>query len=67
MPECNKAKNMNHCTCTYDPCSHKGVCCECLQFHWKNKELPGCLFPEDSERSYDRSLRNFIEVWQKRL
>jgi len=31
------------------------------------KELPGCLFPADAERTYDRSLKHFIEVWSKRI
>jgi len=28
---------------------------------------PGCLFPPDAEKTYDRSLEYFIEVWSKKL
>lgn len=60
----NREKNMKNCTCTYTTCSKQGICCECLQYHWRNKELPGCLFPPDAERTYDRSLKNFVNVWK---
>jgi hypothetical protein len=26
-------------------------------------QLPGCLFPPDAERTYDRSLKNFIRIY----
>ncbi|MCX8015556.1 MAG: DUF6485 family protein, partial [candidate division WOR-3 bacterium] len=45
MLECNINKNKNNCTCTYEPCSRKGRCCECILYHKKANELPGCLFP----------------------
>jgi hypothetical protein len=22
------------CTCTYEPCGNRGICCECLRNHW---------------------------------
>ena len=28
--ECNIEKNKRNCTCTYEPCSRKGKCCECI-------------------------------------
>ncbi|HOJ39835.1 MAG TPA: DUF6485 family protein, partial [bacterium] len=63
MAECrNKNNNLRKCTCSYSGCSRQGVCCECLHYHWSQKQLPGCLFPPEAERTYDRSLRNFIEV-----
>lgn len=65
--ECNKQKNMDRCTCTYDACSRQGICCECIAYHWSNKQLPGCLFPPDAERTYDRSLRKFIEVYKDQV
>jgi len=65
--ECKSSRNLKNCTCTYEPCSRKGICCDCLQYHWRMKELPGCLFPADAERTYDRSLKHFIEVWSKRI
>ncbi len=60
MPECRLKQNVAHCTCTYEPCSRKGKCCECIVYHRKMKELPGCLFSLEGERSYDRSIRRFI-------
>ena len=58
--ECNKQTNKASCTCTYEPCPRKGVCCECVVYHRKNGELPGCYFSKTGEASYDRSIRAFI-------
>jgi len=63
----NEARNLENCNCTYEPCSRKGKCCECLQYHWAHKELPGCLFPKDAEATWDRSLKHFIEVWKDQV
>jgi hypothetical protein len=60
--ECKIEENQANCTCTYEPCSRKGKCCECIAYHWRHEELPGCLFPADAERTYDRSLRHFIRI-----
>jgi hypothetical protein len=57
---------MARCTCTYEPCSRKGLCCECIAYHWRYGELPGCLFPPEAERTYDRSIAYFIQVHSKR-
>ncbi|MCP4215826.1 MAG: hypothetical protein GY765_14330 [bacterium] len=53
--------NLKNCNCTYEPCSRKGNCCQCLAYHRKNDELPACYFSAEGERSYDRSIRNFIK------
>ena len=63
--ECNLKKNMNSCPCTYEPCSRKGKCCECVQYHLRNNEVPGCFFPPEVERTYDRSRRRYIETFKK--
>lgn len=60
--ECNVEGNLEHCTCTYEPCSRKGKCCECIRYHWRMGELPGCLFPPDAERTYDRSIAHFVRI-----
>jgi hypothetical protein len=60
--ECKKEQNLKHCNCTY-PCSKKGVCCECIRSHLAMKELPGCCFPDDVEKTYDRSFRAFAQAW----
>ena len=66
MAECKTAKNIKTCNCSYEPCSRKGVCCECLQYHLRMSEFPACLFPDDIEKGYDRSIANFVKVWQER-
>ena len=59
----NLQKNVEKCACTYMSCSHRGNCCECISYHLAMQELPGCCFPPDAEKTYDRSFRKFIEVW----
>ncbi|MHA1215832.1 MAG: DUF6485 family protein [Candidatus Thorarchaeota archaeon] len=49
------------------PNYNQRYCCDCLQYHWSHRELPGCFFPEDAERTYDRSLEYFIKVWSEKL
>jgi len=63
--ECQTEANREKCNCTYEPCSRKGNCCQCLSYHWSSHELPACLFPPEVERTYDRSLRRFIEVYSR--
>lgn len=58
--ECEVKQNKRGCTCTYEPCSRKGKCCECIAYHRGMDELPGCLFPPEVERTYDRSIARFI-------
>ena len=63
--ECNKQTNLNHCNCTFS-CSKKGICCDCLTYHRRSGELPACYFPNDYERTGDRSVESFISLFQKR-
>jgi len=61
--ECARYKeNLKQCNCSYESCSRKGTCCECLHYHRKNGELPACFFSDDVERTYDRSISNFIKT-----
>ena len=57
--ECKKRADLQTCACTYEPCPRKGVCCECVTYHRANREIPGCLFDPEAERTYDRSFENF--------
>jgi hypothetical protein len=66
MPECKIEKNKARCNCTYEPCSRKGVCCECISYHKNLGELPACLFPDDVEKTYDRSIERFISIHRGR-
>jgi len=62
-PECvNLKTNLEKCTCTYTACGRRGRCCECLQHHLQAGELPGCCFPAEVERTYDRSIARFVAV-----
>ena len=46
----------------------KGICCECLDYHIKKRQLPGCCFPSDAERTYNRSFERFAKlVMEKRV
>ncbi len=55
--------NMENCNCSYPGCPRKGRCCECLQYHLAQKQLPACCFPDDVERTYDRSFGRFCRVY----
>ncbi|RLJ04257.1 MAG: hypothetical protein DRP13_02425 [Candidatus Aenigmatarchaeota archaeon] len=66
MKKCpNKERNSQECGCTYAECERKGVCCECIRHHRERGEIPGCLFPKQAEKTYDRSVRNFIRSFNK--
>lgn len=61
--ECtNYETNLEKCNCSYSGCPRKGNCCECIQYHLGRNELPACAFPDDVEKTYDRSFEKFIEV-----
>lgn len=66
MKECSIKKNKTRCNCSYEPCSRKGICCECIEYHWGIGQFPACFFPDDAEKTYDRSVEKFIEIYQKR-
>ncbi len=61
----NKKRNLDMCNCSYPGCEKKGICCECLHYHRKKDALPACFFPEAAERTYDRSIENFIRIYQQ--
>ncbi len=64
--ECKQDQNKQHCNCSYEPCSKKAVCCDCLRYHLNSRELPACCFPADAERSYDRSFEHFARLVTRR-
>ncbi|HON78859.1 MAG TPA: DUF6485 family protein [Spirochaetota bacterium] len=66
--DCKKENNLKRCNCSYEPCSRKGVCCDCVQYHLRARELPACFFDNAAERTYDRSFEHFARlVSEKRL
>ncbi|MFA5771198.1 MAG: DUF6485 family protein [Thermoplasmata archaeon] len=63
--DCKQKNNIKNCTCTYSPCSRKGLCCECVTYHRNNVEIPGCFFTRVAEKTYDRSIGNFVRCYSK--
>jgi hypothetical protein len=41
------------------------MCCDCISHHRRSGELPGCFFPPDAERTYDRSTEFFAQLVQE--
>jgi len=60
--ECKQDKNMNQCNCSYGGCPRKGICCDCVAYHLRSRQLPACYFPDDVERTYDRSFEKFASL-----
>lgn len=65
MRQCDQEKNLQDCTCTYLSCSKRGVCCECVTYHRSKRELPGCFFPQEVEKTYDRSIACFMKTHKR--
>lgn len=57
--------NKVSCTCTYTSCSHHGKCCECIAYHKRYGEVPGCLFSKAAERTGDRTISNLYNDTKK--
>ena len=57
MTECS---NKNPCSCTYS-CSKRHKCCDCVAYHRKMRQIPGCFFSAEGEKTYDRSFEAFIK------
>ena len=63
MKNCqNQKQNLANCNCSYASCLRKGICCECVLYHRKNGEIPACFFAPEIEKTYDRSVENFIRA-----
>ena len=60
MTDCKIDANLSVCNCTYEPCAKKGRCCECVAYHRAMDELPACYFDGAAERTFDRSIANFV-------
>ena len=69
MSECNKDKWLEKCTCSYSGCPRQGKCCECIEYHLRQNQLPGCAFAKlskEAERSYNRDFEYFAELVLKK-
>lgn len=56
----NRKASLAKCNCSWASCERKGVCCECVAYHRAQDQIPACFFPNDVERAYDRSVKNFV-------
>ncbi len=61
--ECKKQENAANCGCSSTSCATRGTCCDCISSHVAKKQLPGCCFPPEAEKTYDRSFENFAKAW----
>ncbi len=61
MRTCAIEQNRANCNCTYD-CERKGICCECVSHHRRAGQLPACYFTREAERTYDRSVANYLRT-----
>jgi len=63
MADCPRTdENLEMCNCSYPGCPKKGRCCECLHSHRTRGQLPACFFPNDVEKTYDRSGERFVAL-----
>ncbi|GAW91874.1 DUF6485 family protein [Calderihabitans maritimus] len=62
--ECAVNENKKKCTCTYEPCPRKGNCCQCVAYHRQFNEVPGCFFPPEAEKTYDRSIARLAAAYK---
>jgi len=60
--ECKVEKNKSFCSCSYSSCPRQGICCDCVQYHLGKRQVPGCFFPADAEKTYDRSFEHFARL-----
>jgi len=61
--QCKQEQNLEACGCTYTACEKRGICCDCLRYHLSKRQLPGCCFPPEVEKTYDRSFEAFVRAW----
>jgi hypothetical protein len=60
--ECKKENNLKDCNCTYPGCPKKGMCCECIKYHREKGQLPACYFDGKNEKTFDRSIENYLKT-----
>ena len=66
MPECKVDENKRDCPCTFAGCGKHGLCCDCLSSHLGRRQLPACAFPSDIAGTDERSIDEFISLYQER-
>lgn len=53
-------KNLDGCNCTY-PRKRHGICCEHIEYHRKQGELPTCYFNKNDEATFNRSVEFYMK------
>lgn len=61
--ECKNTAAKN-CSCTYTSCPRHGNCCECVAYHRDKNQMVACYFTPEQERTYDRSMKNFLSQFK---
>lgn len=62
--ECRQKENFKNCPCSYPGCPRKGICCQCIRHHHEKDQLPACYFSPEVEKTYDRSIKKFMESFK---
>ena len=60
--ECKTDQNLKSCNCSYEPCSRKGNCCDCLTYHLRSRELMRIVFPMMQSELFT-ALLNILPAW----
>jgi hypothetical protein len=63
MAHCLQDQIAEDCACTYMSCPRRGKCCECVEYHNRSGDFPGCFFPPKGEKTYDRSYES-LKRWR---
>ena len=62
--DCVKEANSKNCPCTYTSCERHGACCQCVAYHRDKDQMVACYFKPELERTYDRSMKNFLSQYK---
>ena len=57
--------NTINCTCTYTSCSRHGKCCECVAYHRRSGEVPGCFFSKIGEKTITGQLKIYTMITKR--
>ncbi len=64
MNNCKIDENKDDCPCSFTSCGKHGVCCDCLRSHLSKKQLPACAFPPGTAATSERSIEEFVNLFQ---
>jgi hypothetical protein len=45
-------------------CERRGNCCACVAYHRDKNQMVACYFTPELERTYDRSMKNFLSQFR---